>query len=184
MKPLNASIHLAAASALALSASAMGAPDEPVGQIVRVDGSAMISQGTRYVNAQAGMPLRVKDRILVLEGGTAMLQFADGCQYSLTDSELLTIGTESACVEQAAKAAAAEQGGVSVETAAADGQGSFARVESGATSQLGEQPAPGYQWDDQRGAWIWVGLGGIGIIAALANGDGSGDRDAQDPISR
>ena len=174
MKPLNTVIQLAATGSLVLATSAIGAPQDPVGQITRIDGSAMISQGTRYVDALVGMPLRVQDRILVLDGGSALLQFNDGCQYSLEDSEMLTIGTESACAEQAAKTAAAEQSGVSVETAAADNQGSFTNLEQAGTSQLG---GSGGDDDDRLGLWVFGGAAGGGLIAALAAGTGSDDRD-------
>lgn len=180
MKPLNTVIQLAATSSLVLATSAIGAPQDPVGQITRIDGSAMISQGTRYVDAREGMPLRVQDRILVLDGGSALLQFNDGCQYSLEDSEMLTIGTESACAEQAAKTAAATQNGVSVETAAAGNQGSFTNLEQAGTSQLGGSGRGGV---DNRGLWILGGLAAVGIVAAVAD-TGSDNRDDNPPISQ
>jgi hypothetical protein len=182
MKQFRPTSSLAAAACLVLAASAVAAPEEPVGQIMRIDGSAMISQGTRYVDAREGMPLRAQDRVLVLDGGSALLQFTDGCQYSLNDSELLTIGSVSACAEQSAQTAATEPG-VSVETAAATGQLSFEGLEQGATSQLGGAAAGAA--GGITGALVLGGLVVAGGIAAAADGLGSDDReDNRPPISQ
>lgn len=161
MTPLNTILRLTAATSLALATSAIGAPGDPVGQIMRIDGAAMISQGTRYVDAREGMPLRVQDRVLVLDRGGALLQFTDGCQYQLEDSELLTIGIESACAEKAAKTAAADQNktGVSVETAATRSLGMAGRLEQGATSALGAGATTG---------GLLGGIGGASILGATA----------------
>lgn len=189
MKPVKFTAGLAASACFALSANAVGAPEEPIGEIMRIEGSAMISQGTRYVDALEGMALRAQDRILVLEGGSALLQFTDGCQYSVRDSELLTIGVESACAEQAAKTAAAGQDGIAVETAAAAGQQSFEGVEQGATSQLGGGAVVGggLLGGAGGGALIVGGLAAVGGIAAAADGTGSDDRNPnanRPPISQ
>jgi hypothetical protein len=167
MKRLTATTCLAASIGLAIGSNAVGAPEaEPVGQIMRIDGAAMISQGTRYVDAREGMPLRVQDRVLVLDGGSALLQFTDGCQYQLEDSELLTIGTESACAEKAAKTAAGQnQSGVPIETAAAESQDMATGIEQGATSAMGDPPKIDY------GVLGLLGAAGAGVIWALTDDD-------------
>ncbi len=91
-----------AASALAASFAATAA--EPIGSFARIDGVAVVSKGAQYVKAFEGMPLSEGDRLMVMEGGKAVLGFADGCQHKLQDNELLTIGALSPCASNTAGA--------------------------------------------------------------------------------
>jgi hypothetical protein len=124
---------------------------DSIGQIKLVQGSAMISQGAEYVAAREGMQLQELDRILVMEDSTATLAFNDGCEYTMADSEILTVGAESVCAAQAAAP-------------------SIEAIEKGATSQLG------YAAGGATGLYILGGLGAAGLIAAAADGLGSDDR--------
>lgn len=72
-------------------------PTPPVGKLVRVEGVVVVNQGAQYVKAQEGMPLADGDRLMTMEGGTAILQFADGCRYTMGSAELLTVGSLSTC---------------------------------------------------------------------------------------
>lgn len=76
---------------------ATASASESVGTLVRVDGFAAVSQGAQYVKGYEGMRLREGERLMVMEGGSAVITYADGCQYTLKDNELLTIGPTSAC---------------------------------------------------------------------------------------
>ena len=70
---------------------------EALGLLGEVRGLTIISQGPRYVAGREGMPLRAGDRLLALEGGEALLWFADTCQYRLGDDLILDVGTQSPC---------------------------------------------------------------------------------------
>ncbi len=70
--------------------------------VARVDGTAVISQDARYVPARQGMILNEGDRLMVLEGGSAVLTFADGCQYELGSMAMLTVSGVSTCAADGA----------------------------------------------------------------------------------
>ena len=68
-----------------------------------VTGSALVNKGDAYVTAHASTELNAGDRLMVMESGSAVVTYADGCTYTLSDSEVLTIGQQSTCAgEQAA----------------------------------------------------------------------------------
>ena len=144
------SAGLAAACAAALLSMGAASADS-IGQIKLVEGSAMISQGAQYVPAREGMQLQELDRILVMEDSSATLTFNDGCEYTMADSEVLTVGAESVCATQAAAP-------------------SIEAIEKGATSQLG------YAAGGATGLYILGGLGAAGLIWAGTDQDGSSKR--------
>ena len=75
---------------------------EPItGTLARITGVAVVSQGAQYVKGHEGMQLKEGDRLMVMDGGSAILSFTDGCQYSLADNEVLTIGATSTCASGA-----------------------------------------------------------------------------------
>lgn len=70
---------------------------EPVGAVARIQGSALINQGERYVPAREGMSVKEGDRMIATEGSSAVIKFNDGCQYTLPDTQVLTVGATSTC---------------------------------------------------------------------------------------
>ncbi|MCF7985239.1 MAG: hypothetical protein K9L70_12610 [Thiohalocapsa sp.] len=143
---------------------------QPVGEIKRVEGSAMISQGAQYVAAREGMQLHELDRILVLEDSSALLQFADGCTHNMSAQELLTVGPRSTC-------ATPEPVGVQdIEPVGAQD------IERTAVSQL-EAGAGGATFAGSTTAGlIPLGIGAAGGFGwALSEGVGSDDRDPVSP---
>lgn len=114
----------------------VSAAQEPLATIERIDGGAMVSDGARYVEAREGAQLVESDRLLVLEGGSATIQFADGCKYRMDSSDLLTVGSTSPCVSETAGAPATAGVQGLPDAAPAMSSPSFAAVEQGATSQL------------------------------------------------
>ena len=69
-----------------------------------VTGPALVNQGDAYVTATPQTELSAGDRLMVLEGGSAEVTYADGCIHTVTDSEVLTIGKQSTCVDEQAAA--------------------------------------------------------------------------------
>ena len=87
-------------TALATAAGISSAADAV---LTSVSGAALVNQGDAYVTAEAKTELSAGDRLMVMEGGNAVVTYADGCTYTLSDSEVLTIGKQSTCAgEQAA----------------------------------------------------------------------------------
>ncbi|SDW05377.1 hypothetical protein [Thiocapsa roseopersicina] len=85
-----------AAAVLILSAGVVVAT-EPTGRIVSIDGTAMVSQGGRYVTGSEGRTIQLGDRVMMLEGGRAAIWYGDTCEYFLLDDEVLDITESSPC---------------------------------------------------------------------------------------
>lgn len=166
---------LAMTTGMAVAFGPAVASEERLATIERVDGTVMVSDGARYIEASAGINLRDADRILTLDDSNATIRFRDGCEYSMRESELLIIGPESACVQASAKIAAAPAAEMQLNSP------DYVALERGALSQL----APADDDDDRGGFFLWGGgdggaliLGGIGvgaIVALLGEGTGSDD---------
>jgi hypothetical protein len=90
-------INLAILSSLGLIGMAVAADQAQVATLVRIDGAVVASQDAKYVPAREGMTLKQGDRLMVLEGGSANLAFADGCQYQLGEMAMLTVQGTSTC---------------------------------------------------------------------------------------
>jgi len=69
-----------------------------VGHIARITGSALVNKGERYIDGAEGMPLSRGDRVMSLADSTAILQFNDGCRYTMKENELVTVPSVSPCV--------------------------------------------------------------------------------------
>ena len=65
--------------------------------LVDAQGSVLVNQGKQFVSAQGGQLLANGDRIMVMEGGTASLTFANGCVLNLKSGSLLVVSDENAC---------------------------------------------------------------------------------------
>ena len=68
------------------------------GQLVLVDGVAMMSEGARYVPVSEGRSIKLGDRLMLLEGGRAAIWYGDTCEYFLGDREVLDVTETSPCV--------------------------------------------------------------------------------------
>jgi hypothetical protein len=109
-------INMAILSSLGLIGMAVAADQAQVAKLVRIDGAVVASQDAKYVPAREGMTLKEGDRLMVLEGGSAILAFADGCQYELGEMAMVAVQGISTC--------AANGGGVykvDAKTAVSDG---------------------------------------------------------------
>ena len=84
------------AAGLAAGFGQAGANDS-VATLTELNGIAMVSQGSTYVNATQGMTLRQGDRLMAMEGGSAVVTYADGCVKTLDDNQILTLGDASSC---------------------------------------------------------------------------------------
>lgn len=94
---LRTQVGVALFSGIGCLGLAVAADQAPVAKLVRLDGTAVISQGARYVPAHEGMSLTEGDRLMVLEGGSAILAFTDGCQYELGQMNMLAVQGISTC---------------------------------------------------------------------------------------
>jgi hypothetical protein len=79
------------------TARAGKAGEREVANVSRITGDAVVSKGAKYVSGTEGMGLTVGERIMSLAGSTTVIQYRDGCRYTLEANELLTIDDESPC---------------------------------------------------------------------------------------
>ena len=86
------------AAALSAAAPSALAAEKEVATIARITGSTLVNKGTQYVNGTEGMALSVGQRVMSLEESTAVLQFNDGCRYTMEENEVITIPSLSPCV--------------------------------------------------------------------------------------
>lgn len=96
MKTKNKSL-IALLSSFGFLSLAIAADPVPAAKVTRVDGNAIASQDARYLPAREGMALKEGDRLMVLENSTAIVSFADGCQYTLKDMGVLVVQKTSTC---------------------------------------------------------------------------------------
>lgn len=97
VKKQNVTIVIGTTAGLVLALGQAAGATDTLGQLVQVRGTTILSQGPKYITTSAGMPLRAGDRLLALEGGEALLQFVDTCEYRLGDDQILDVATESPC---------------------------------------------------------------------------------------
>ncbi|MEA3275989.1 MAG: hypothetical protein U9Q81_11995 [Pseudomonadota bacterium] len=143
---------------------------EPIANLARIDGVAVVSQGAQYVKGREGMNLKEGDRLMALEGGNAVIEFKDGCRYTLADNELLTIGTKSTCATDAVGSYKVDPyGGVSQTPTAAAENFRYAALEAPAG---GTVAAAGLGWVPLAAAGF-VGLAGVATNSETKGSSGN-----------
>ena len=102
---------------LAAGLGASGVASAATAELVGVTGTAMVSEGSRYVEGLQGRQLADGDRVIALENSNVVITFQDGCRYTLKDGEILTVGGPSPCSREVPRsdnslpAASADSGG-------------------------------------------------------------------------
>lgn len=82
--------RLLLASALALGLAGVAQAD-PVAMLYNVQGKVLVNQGRQFVPAHAGMALNVGDRVLLMDGAHAMVEYGSGCSLPLAPNSAATI---------------------------------------------------------------------------------------------
>ena len=62
------------------------------------NGSVLVNQGKQFITAQPSQILAAGDRVMVMEGGNAVVKYADGCIQTLSSGSLAVIAQQSVCV--------------------------------------------------------------------------------------
>lgn len=93
--PLTAALCLPLFLGIAIATATAAEPT--LGQLVRVKGSVLVSQGPLYTLGREGIPLKAGHRLMALEGAEALVRFSDQCQFRLGEDQLLDIGDQSPC---------------------------------------------------------------------------------------
>ncbi len=85
-----------AISALLFAGSSLAATS--VATLNVTNGSVLVNQGKQFITAQPAQVLVAGDRVMVMEGGNAIVKYADGCIQTLTSGSLAVIAQQSVCV--------------------------------------------------------------------------------------
>lgn len=88
-----------AASLLATSAFAT----DPVATLSSQEGTVLVNQGEEFTTANANQALKAGDRVMLMEGASAEITFADGCALPLLAGSLVDIPAVSPCAGGVAK---------------------------------------------------------------------------------
>lgn len=92
----NSSFIAAAVAALTISAgNAIAADKETV--LTGITAPVMVNQGETYVEASEGMLLYPGDQLMTLKGGSAQVQYANGCVQSVAENAISRVSTDEAC---------------------------------------------------------------------------------------
>lgn|SRR5690606_18232016 len=132
-------------AALALAAAPAFAADVPVATLSGQQGTVLVNQGEVFVTAVEGQALNPGDRVLVMAGGEATLDFTDGCQLPLAGGSLLEVPAVSTCAGQVAQ---------------------VQKVGPSYAQAVGDVPHK-----EPASTWVVFGAGALLIGAAIANDD-------------
>lgn len=78
------------ASVLALGVAGV-AQAAPVAMLFNVQGKVLVNQGRQFVPARSGMALNIGDRVLLMDGAHAMVEYGSGCSLPLAPNSAATI---------------------------------------------------------------------------------------------
>lgn len=157
--------RLAFALTIAL-ASSVGVAAQPAATLASAKGTVLINQGKQFVSAQAGQLLTAGDRVMIMQGGSASLRFADGCVKNLESGSMLLV--QNTCTSSSLSQVAAVN-------AQALGEDEERDCDDDGTPDSKDNDIDGdgkLNADDNYenckvGAWIWV-AGGVGLAASAA----------------
>ncbi len=96
--PILMQTAIVAALLCAISGSTAAAEGEGIAYLARITGGVLVNQGQQYRDGTEGLSLSTGDRVMSLAESTAIIQFQDGCRYTMEENELVTIPSLSPCV--------------------------------------------------------------------------------------
>lgn len=74
----------------------------PAAQLKQIRGSVLINTGETYKTANEGTHLFAGDRLMVMEGGSTVLVYRDGCVAEFKENQVITVKAASTCAGGAA----------------------------------------------------------------------------------
>lgn len=89
-------IRIASLIAASLFATSAFAADS-VATLDGQQGTVLVNQGEEFVTASEAQALVAGDRVMVMEGGSALVSFTDGCVLALEAGSLLEVPAQSTC---------------------------------------------------------------------------------------
>lgn len=95
-------IRISAFIAASLFAASAFAAD-PVATLSSQEGTVLVNQGEEFTTANANQALKAGDRVMLMEGASAEITFADGCALPLLAGSLVDVPAVSPCAGGVAK---------------------------------------------------------------------------------
>jgi hypothetical protein len=90
------------------------------------NGSVMVNQGKQFVSAQSGQALAAGDRIMVMQDGSAVVRFDDGCDVTISGGSVAVLPAVSTCA--GGKMEISRLAGETASVAAASSAGTWALI--------------------------------------------------------
>jgi hypothetical protein len=92
-------IFMKAVATFVLSMAFTGAVSAAEGSatLASAQGSVMVNQGKQFVPVQSGQVLAAGDRVMVMQGGSAVLRSSDGCEITLSSGSITEVPKVSTC---------------------------------------------------------------------------------------
>ncbi len=176
---------IVAAVLMGATAVAGAAPtvDAPGPTLSSSKGTVMVNTGSRFVTAKPGQTLKAGDRVMVMQGGTATLTYADGSKAAIQSGTLFSVnsmapGAQSALpAKKIGRMYAQAVGDKDDRDKCRDKDGNLYRDEDGNPKACGAVEAP----EDNSYAIAAGAVGVVLIAAAIAGSGGGGHHD--EPIS-
>lgn len=116
-----------ALGAAVVSSGAIAANKEAI--LSQVTSPVMVNQGETYVEAQEGMLLYPGDQLMVMNGGSAQINYANGCVSEMMSNEMVRVGSAEAMCNTAASAGTNQQIGASGSGSGGSGSGGMSGLD-------------------------------------------------------
>lgn len=157
-------LAITAASTLLLGSSFSVVADNVGTQLTGLQLPVMINQTGAYVEAQKNMAVYPGDRLMVMGGGSAQIQYANGCVQTVEANEILQVGTPESCS--------------AIDAASINNQMGATGVSGGgaATGVLGTNLG--------AGTFAVTAAAGVGVGVGISDSDGGDNTINLKPISR
>lgn len=94
---MNIILRVAIACISLVVASPLVAVEPPAGVLKRMEGSVLVNKGETYRSALEGMRLHVGDRIMIMDGASAVVVYSDGCVAEFKQNQIITLREQSTC---------------------------------------------------------------------------------------
>ncbi len=167
-------------AAIASLISGVALASSPTAVVTTADGSVLVNHGKQFVTVEPKHILAVGDRVMVMEGGNAVLTYSDGCVQTLNSGSLALIDVQSSC--------AAEKSNVTrIRPVSAQAIGDQADCDGDSILDSQDDDIDGdgvlnpndanitcrtnSGLRSNTGIWIAAGVAGAAIIYAISDGD-------------
>lgn len=130
---------------------------QPAATLSGIKGSVLINQGKQFVSAQSGQMLVIGDRVMVMEGGSAKLDYSNGCVQTLPAGSLAVVQ------ETCSDASVTHMSALNAQAVGGDRDCDEDGVLDSQDNDV--------QCRSNAGIWVAAGLAAAGIIYAISDGD-------------